>query len=442
MNERHVLSDSAIRSALTPPATVQAPLDLAGAIRSAIDGTPQRRQPFLVRALPPSSRPLRLLAIAAALVLLALIALLIAGSQRPAITLSIDESMFRGGPARLGVVAGPGPKTGAKIAWDQPVGGPIIGNMLAVVDGVVYVADGSGGVSAFNATDGAQLWAVNLGSPANTSPAVAAGLVVVGDDAGDVVALDAGTGGVRWKAHTNGAVRSSPAIVDGVIYVGSQDGSLYAFDLADGRRRWPPVDVGGPITRSPAVDDGIVFVGAASGRLTAIGSTGNGVWQLQLDPGDIATPAVHDGLVLAAGGLGVASGPHWLYGLDASTRVVRWKWAAPSGQEVYDGGIDGNLAIVLSADGNVYALALPAGSGEPTLRWSFKTGGPVGSAPAIAGGVVYVSGGDRTVYAVDEQTGAGIWAQVVSGQPGAIAVVGENLYVATDLGRVICISAP
>ena len=138
----------------------------------------------------------------------------------------------------------------------------------------------------------------------------------------------------------------------------------------------------------------------------------------------------------------MSAGPHQLYALDASSGHVRWTWAAPSGKELYVGGVDGSLAIVHSADHNVHALTLPPDSIQPTLLWTFTSGGPVGSAPAIAGGVVYIAGGDRTVYAVNEQTGKRIWAQAVSGNPGAIGVVGDSLYVATDLGRVIAISAP
>lgn len=439
MNERFVLTDNAIRSALTPPAAIKAPLGLAAAIRREVDVTPQRHRPLLVRLMQPVDRPIRLLAIAAALVLLAVLALLIAGSRRPIVPLAVDESMFRGGPARLGVVAGPGPKTGATVAWDRPVAGAIIANMPAIVDGVVYIADGSGAVTALGAARGEQLWAVKLGSPVNTSPAVASGFVIVGDDAGDVVALDVTNGAQRWVAHTTGSIRSSPAISEGVVYVGSEDGFLYAIDLADGRQRWT-VDLGGAITRSPAVDGGLVFVGADGGRFRAVdASTGKVAWGRMLDSGQVATPAVRDGVVLVTSGLGVAGAAHALYGLDARTGVTLWTWPSPSGQEVYVGGFDKDLAVVISADGNVYALETHPGSAAPTLRWPFKTGGPVGSAVAIAGGVVYVAGGDRTVYALDEQTGTQIWAQPVSGQPGAIGVVGERLYVATDLGRVIAI---
>jgi|GEM_PF-2523504 outer membrane protein assembly factor BamB len=441
MSERFDLTESAIRHALTPPATVRAPLDLAAAIRLEIDATPQRRRPVLVLAVSTTDRRLRLLAIAAVLAMLALLAVFVVIGHRsivPELAI-VDEAMFRGGPARTGVVVGPGPTTTETIAWDQPVAGPIVANMPAIVGGVVYVADGSGAVTAFRAATGDALLSVNLGSPASTSPAVATGLVVVGDDAGDVVALDATNGAERWVFHTNGSVRSSPAIADGVVYVGSEDGHLYAIDLANGQQRWA-FDFGGAITRSPAVSGGLVFAGADGGRFKAIdAATGQERWERTLDAGQIATPAVRDGVVLASSGLGTA-GPHAVYGLDASTGKTRWTWASPSGQEVYVGGFDTDLAIVISADGNVYALDTRPEASTPLVRWRFKTGGPVGSAVAIAGGVVYVAGGDRTIYAVDEHAGTEIWAQAVSGQPGAIGIVGDRLYVATDLGRVIAIT--
>ena len=436
MTDRFVLTDSAIRAALAPPASVRAPFDLAASIRSEVDATPQRRPSLLGRLIQPVDRPVRLIAVAAAIALLALIALLIAsGRQSPQI---LDEAMFRGDSGRTGVVAGPGPATTASIAWDKGVGGPVIQNMPAIVDGVVYVADGSGVVTTFAATDGEQGWSTNLGSPANTSPAVASGLVIVGDNAGDVVALDTNDGNQRWIAHTGGAVVSSPAIVDGVVYVGSADGYLYAIGL-DGRQRWA-TQVGGAITRSPAVVGGRVFIGADGGRFVALDTTGNVIWRRTLDTGQMATPAARDGVVLATSGLGVAAAPHVLYGLDADTGTPLWQWQAASVSELYVGAFDSGLAVIISADHNVYALDIHAGSIPPTLRWPpFRTGGPVGNGAAIAGGVVYIAGGDRTVYAINERTGKEIWHQSVSGQPGAVGVVGDRLYVATDLGRVIAI---
>ena len=54
-------------------------------------------------------------------------------------------------------------------------------------------------------------------------------------------------------------------------------------------------------------------------------------------------------------------------------------------------------------------------------------------------GTLYVAGGDRAVYAVDARTGTQRWRLAVTGQPGAIAVVGERMYIGTDLGKVLAI---
>jgi len=441
MNERSVLTDAAIRSALTPPQTVRAPMDLAIAIRSAIDVTPQQRRPFLTRLVPQARGPIRLVALAVVVAVLILIALLFAvGRQQPVLEGGIvDEAMFRGGPARTGVVVGPGPTNSHHIAWDQKIGGPVIANMPAIVAGVVYVADGIGGVTSFAALDGRHLWTHEIGSPANTSPAVGGGFVVVGDEAGDVVALDVATGDQKWTQPTGGSIRSSPAIVDGIVFVGSEDGFLYAFDLADGHPRWK-FDASGPITRSPAVEHGVVFTGAGGGLFSAVdAANGSQKWQAHLGPGQIATPAVRDGVVLATSGIDQATAPHVLFGLDAATGQVLWRWPSPSDAAVYVGSFDDGLVITTSADGNVSALAVAAGSVDPTPRWSFLTHAPIGNAAAIAGGVLYVAGGDRTIYAIDEATGQALWSQPVTGQPGAVGVVGNRLYVATDLGRVIAI---
>ena len=445
MNRSYVLTDDAIRAALTPAPEMRAPIELGAAIRAAIATTPQRRPSVLASLLGPAARPARILALAVIVALLAIVGLLIAiGHRQPVpVQLSFDAPMFRGGPSRTGLMLGPGPAANPVIVWEESLSGPVSANSPAVVGGVVYVADAGGTVRALDAANGDQRWATILSTPANVSPAVAGGLVVVGDAGGDIVALDQGTGQQRWQVHTGDVVRSSPAIVDGTVYIGSQDSRLYALDLASGRQRWA-FDAGGPISRSPAVDDGVVFVGAAGAFLSAIDTrTGSLKWQDHLGTGTIATPVARAGLVLATVGVDDAKAQHTLFALDAATGVERWHWDAPGGDQIYVGSLDGNVVTLNSHDDNIYALEMPAagapaGTG-PTLRWTFKTGGPVGSSTEAAAGVVFISGGDRTLYAVIEKTGAQLWKLPVTGQPGAMAIVGNRAYVATDLGRVIAI---
>ena len=54
------------------------------------------------------------------------------------------------------------------------------------------------------------------------------------------------------------------------------------------------------------------------------------------------------------------------------------------------------MVYVGSNDGRLYALDVETGQ----EKWRFKTGGPVASSPAIAGGVVYFSSLDGYLYAV------------------------------------------
>lgn len=438
MNRQFNLTDDAIRMALSPAARVRAPFDLAESIRATVDITPQRRRRWTFGSLPPRvSTSLRVLALVALLGLLLLVGLLLAvGSRRPILPAPIsDVSMFHGGPGRTGLVAGPGPTGKPIIVWHQSVGGSITSNMPAVVAGVVYIADGGGGVEAYGAAAGDVHWKITTGSPVNTSPAVSSGLLVIGDAAGDVIALDALNGRQRWSQHTLGAVRSSAAIVDGVVYIGSADGYLYAYDLATGAQRWR-FDAGGAITRSPAVDGGLVYVGAAGGLLSAVdASSGRRRWLDQLGPGQIPTPAVADGLLVAGSGLDEGTAPHIVFAFDAATGTERWRYSSPSGQQLLIAALGDGYVFAASADGHVYALD----TGQGKLQWTFDGHGTLGSDDALAAGVLYVAGGDRAVYAVDEHTGKQLWRQPVTGQPGAVAVFGERVYVGTDVGQVVAI---
>jgi YD repeat-containing protein len=437
MNPQFTLTDDAIRAALTPAPQVQAPYDLAASIRATVDVTPQRRRFVLGILAPRAGVSLRALVLVVLIGMLLLVGLLVVvGSRRPVLpALVSDVAMFHGGPGRTGVVAGPGPAGQTTIAWEQSVRGPINGNMPAVVAGVVYVADGGGGVETYGAATGDRRWEVSLESAVNTSPAVGGGLVVVGDAVGDVVALDIRDGSRRWRFPTTGEVRSSAAIVDGVVYVGSADGHLYALDLATGTKRWA-YDAGGSVTRSPAVDGGVVYVGAAGGTFSAVdAASGTRRWQKGLGPGQIGSPAVADGLVGAASGFDDAAAPHVVFGLDALTGEERWRFSAPSGQVLGIGALGDGLVFAPGGDGNVYAVDAANGA----HRWTFDAHGTLGSVDALAGGILYVAGGDRAVYAVDARTGTQRWRLAVTGQPGAIAVVGDRLYIGTDLGKVIAI---
>ena len=55
---------------------------------------------------------------------------------------------------------------------------------------------------------------------------------------------------------------------------------------------------------------------------------------------------------------------------------------------------------------NVFALNASTGA----LLWSYETGAPLFSSPAVANGVVYVGADDGNVYALNASTGAKLWS--------------------------------
>ncbi|SDR28538.1 outer membrane protein assembly factor BamB family protein [Natronobacterium texcoconense] len=82
-------------------------------------------------------------------------------------------------------------------------------------------------------------------------------------------------------------------------------------------------------------------------------------------------------------------------------------------------------------------LALEADTGETT--WSTRIDGDVRGSPAVANGVVYVSG-SNTVYALDATTGEGFWAVDAGGYTGSVATDGD-LVVAVPGDRLVGIDA-
>src|SRR5262245_55614741 len=60
--------------------------------------------------------------------------------------------------------------------------------------------------------------------------------------------------------------------------------------------------------------------------------------------------------------------------------------------------------------------ALPGGlAARPTLRWRYKTAGPILSSPIVAQGRVYVGSSDKSVYAFGLRDGKKLWSFKTNG---------------------------
>lgn len=86
----------------------------------------------------------------------------------------------------------------------------------------------------------------------------------------------------------------------------------------------------------------------------------------------------------------------------------------------------------------VYATPGPRQLGG--VKWTFKTGGPIVSSPAVADGVVYITSLDSHLYAIDEETGKEKWnfksRMPIASSP---AVAGGLIYFVSSSGALAAI---
>lgn len=266
-----------------------------------------------------------------------------------------------------------------------------------------------------------------------------------------------GYGGILWRAEMPGPVRSAAAVTGDRVFVGSAGGFLHAFDRWTSREVWRYA-AGAAAHGSPAVWAGTVYTTDAAGTLHAVDAdSGELRWSVETGPtlpwawghesGDLYLSAPLLGEVAGAMRLWFGAGDGKLYAVDPGNGRVLWSLPT-EGRIRSTPALAGGTVVVGSADGSVYAA--DAASGE--LRWRFDTGGraldsgdfgydrkTVQSSPAIADGRVFVGSRKGSLYAIDLETGTGLWeaSHGLSWVNGAPAVADGRVFAGSSDGRFI-----
>ena len=310
-----------------------------------------------------------------------------------------------------------------KTAWQVEMSGAVNGTP-AVAGGVVVAASGGGVVAAYRLDSGARVWQLNNLGAISGSPTIAAGKVVVGTLSGHIIAIGL-DGTLLWDSIVPGlkpAIWSSPTVYGQLVLAGVasqygdeplEEGVVVAFDLATGSQMWELCArtvaragclQGDGIWSSPAIDAaarGFIGVGNPDDGVLAFEvATGKPLWFTSFHPDagrdvDVgATP-----IVLQAGGreaIAVGSNAGVFKLLDAASGSVVWSRDLVQGSAVHgllaSPAYDGNNFYVPSAGVPVGVFALAAADGK-TL-WTYDSGLPVYSAPAIGQGVLVFGIGD------------------------------------------------
>jgi outer membrane protein assembly factor BamB len=260
-----------------------------------------------------------------------------------------------------------------KLAWSTQLNPDIEEHEFKLkpveIDGVVYIAEPQGRVSAYNAANGKLVWenlthkTMSGGVDANDK------LVLVGTTEAQVLELNRADGKIIWEAQVSSEVLSTPHISGKFVIVHVNDGRIIALDAQSGKRVWvytstvPSLSLRG--TSAPLIWKDKVIAGFANGKLVALDLfTGKQQWEaaIAIPRGrselermvDIdAALRIKDGIIYAVSYQGR------LAAVDAEKGQILWARDLSSYQDI---ALDQNQIYVTDNKSQVWALDRKSGA--------------------------------------------------------------------------------
>jgi outer membrane protein assembly factor BamB len=174
-----------------------------------------------------------------------------------------DGLLFFAEPERITALRQDTGEVAWRLAFSEELAIPLVWD-----NGWLIVADASGNVLAFRATDGTLIWRAPLGVRVHAPPALAADRVYVPLEDGRVVALDVTSGAQQWARRLGGAANEMLAL-DDRVYVGSDDNFFYCLLARDGEIAWR-WRTGGDVVGVPVIDEHRVYFVSRDNVLRAL----------------------------------------------------------------------------------------------------------------------------------------------------------------------------
>lgn len=250
------------------------------------------------------------------------------------------------------------------IAWQSKAAGEVLSRPV-VSDGLVLVHTSNGQLQAFDETDGAVKWTVNLDMPAlslrgESAPAIAFGAAVVGGDNGRVSAVLMKQGQLIWQQRISQAtgateidrlsdVDTTPVIVNGVVYALAYNGNLTALDLRSGQVMWKR-ELGS--VNDFIVDANRIFLVDQNDRVVALNADGGvTLWtQSDLLHRNLTSPVLYNGYLVVGDSEGYM---HWINADDG--RFVAQQKVDSSGFQT-EPVVASDKLLIQAKDGTLYAI--------------------------------------------------------------------------------------
>ena len=204
----------------------------------------------------------------------------------------------------------------------------------------------------------------------------------------------------------------------------SETPSPTATESLPARVEWS-YETGDGIESSPAVVDGTVFFGSRDQQCYALDAErGTEQWTLATDGWVLGGPTVADGTVFVGA-------RDESYAVAAADGSVYWTTRRATDTRSTP-AVAGGSVFFASYDRHVYALDAETGAG----LWRAEAGGSVRSqllcSPAVADETVVVANGDRSVFAFDAESGTRLWQNTAAGRVHADPLIHDGVVYVGD----------
>jgi len=274
----------------------------------------------------------------------------------------------------------------------------------AVGEDFVYIGGYNGRIYAFNPSTGLskdRYLDENKPKPIVGGPVVALGKVYIGSSDGKLYALDPATLDKEWEFLTGNKIWSTPAIDGDTIFIGSLDKNLYALSATNGNKKWE-FATEGAIASTPVVYNDMVYIGSLDRHIYAIETTSGKLrWKSEVEADNWfwATPIAYNDVIYAPC-------------LDGKVYLLN----AKNGDEIRDAIdlgspissspvlVDGKI-IIASQEGRIHSLDTDTHQKRELNNLEEEIYAPL----CASNGTIYVHTADRTLYALNEQTGMELW---------------------------------
>ena len=228
-------------------------------------------------------------------------------------------------------------------------------------------------------------WTIASDANVISTPAVYKDRVILGNQNGEVISLSLQNGKRQWSFATKGAVFSSPAAKDDKVVLGSGDGKVYCLDVKSGKLVWA-YTAGASVLGCPAISGDTVFIGGSDHSFVALGlQDGKLHWKFDsLNGPVVSTPLLYENKVI------FGAWDTYLYAVDRKDGKFLWKW----------------------------------NPGSQVINFS-----PASCIPVAVDGVVYVVTPNRTLTAIDTQTGVTLWKSTETRVRESIGISNDGKWV-------------